>query len=38
MKMTFMMTTTSFFEIIVDNIVDVIMFYEFKDLEITRFD
>ena len=35
MKMSFMMTTTLDIEIIVYSIVDVMMFYEFRDLEMT---
>ena len=38
MKMTFIITATSYFEVIVDNIVNVIMSYEFRDSEMTRFD
>ena len=35
MKITFIITTTLYFEIIVDNIVDVMMFCEFKNLKMT---
>ena len=34
MKMSFIITTTSDIEIIIYNIVDVIMFYEFKNSKI----
>ena len=35
--MTFMITTTLYLKMIADNNVDIIMFYDFKDLKITRF-
>ena len=38
MKMTFIITTILCFKTIVDNIVDVIMFYDFKNSEMMRFD
>ena len=37
MKMTFMIMITLYLKVIIDNIVDVTMFYEFKDSEMTRF-
>ena len=38
MKMIFMMITILCFKVIADNIVDIIMFYDFKNSKITRFD
>ena len=35
MKMSFMMTTSSDIKVIVYSIVDIIMFYEFKNSEMT---
>ena len=35
MEMTFMITTILCFEVIINNIVDIMMFYEFRDLKIT---
>ena len=36
--MTFMIITTLYLEMIADNNVDVIMFCDFKDAKMTRFD
>ena len=37
MKITFMITMILYFKVIADSVVDVIMFYNFRNSEITRF-